>query len=156
VALPEGGQASTGITSHPGSRTTSHPLAGNHVEDAEMRGSSTTDHWYFPSAVEAWAKPSAAAAVMLGGLAHRRAGLDDQHERPPAGSALDRLQSHPATPDIAIVNQAAGGNRVLNDGLGPNVLARLDREVLARSGVKWLVVFEGVNDIGTAEATPAA
>jgi lysophospholipase L1-like esterase len=54
------------------------------------------------------------------------------------------------------VNQAAGGNRVLNDGLGPNVLARLDRDVLAQSGVKWLIVFEGVNDIGTADATEAA
>ena len=43
---------------------------------------------------------------------------------------------------------------MLNDGLGPNALARLDRDVLAQSGVEWLIVFEGVNDIGTAEATP--
>ena len=51
---------------------------------------------------------------------------------------------------MAVLNQAAGGNRVLNDGLGPNALARLDRDVLATSGVGWLIVFEGVNDIGTA------
>jgi lysophospholipase L1-like esterase len=57
---------------------------------------------------------------------------------------------------VAVLNQAAGGNRVLNDGLGPNALARLDRDVLAHSGVAWLIVFEGVNDIGTAPATPAA
>jgi lysophospholipase L1-like esterase len=50
----------------------------------------------------------------------------------------------------------AGGNRVLNNGLGPNALARLDRDTLAQSGVEWLIVFEGVNDIGTAEATEAA
>ena len=55
---------------------------------------------------------------------------------------------------IAVLNQAAGGNRVLNDGLGPNALARLDRDVLAQSGVAWLVVFEGVNDIGTADRDP--
>ena len=55
-----------------------------------------------------------------------------------------------------MVNQAAGGNRVLNDGLGPNALARLDRDILAHSAVEQLIVFEGVNDIGTAEATPAA
>jgi lysophospholipase L1-like esterase len=54
---------------------------------------------------------------------------------------------------VAVLNQAAGGNRVLNDGLGPNVLARLDRDVLARSGVARLIVFEGVNDIGTADTT---
>jgi lysophospholipase L1-like esterase len=57
---------------------------------------------------------------------------------------------------VAVLNQAAGGNRVLNDGLGPNALARLDRDVLAVSGVRWLLVFEGINDIGTAEATAVA
>jgi lysophospholipase L1-like esterase len=46
--------------------------------------------------------------------------------------------------------------RVLNDGLGPNALGRLDRDVLAQSGVRWLIIFHGVNDIGTAEATPPA
>ena len=54
------------------------------------------------------------------------------------------------------MNQAAGGNRVLNEGLGPSALSRLDRDVLAHSGVNRLIVFEGVNDIGTAEATEAA
>src|SRR5262249_42627656 len=37
-----------------------------------------------------------------------------------------------------------------------NALARLDRDVLAQSGVRWLLVFEGVNDIGTAGANQAA
>src|SRR6185436_18435178 len=59
-------------------------------------------------------------------------------------------------PRAAVLNQAAGGNRVLNDGLGPNVLARLDRDVLSTSGVDRLLLFEGVNDIGTAAATTAA
>jgi len=35
-------------------------------------------------------------------------------------------------------------------------LARLDRDVLAQAGVAWLIVFEGINDIGTAAATPEA
>lgn len=48
------------------------------------------------------------------------------------------------------------GNRVLNDGLGPNALSRVDRDVLSQSGVEWLLVFEGVNDIGTADASEAA
>jgi lysophospholipase L1-like esterase len=60
-----------------------------------------------------------------------------------------RLQENPETGDIGVLNQGIGGNRVLNDGLGPNLLARLDRDVLAQSGVCWLIVFEGINDIGT-------
>lgn len=66
---------------------------------------------------------------------------------------FSRLQSNSATASISILNQAAGGNRILTDGLGPNVLSRLDRDVLAQSGVKYVLIFEGVNDIGTAEAT---
>jgi len=54
------------------------------------------------------------------------------------------------------VNAGIGGNRVLNDGLGPSGLSRVGRDALDRAGVAWLVVFEGVNDIGTAEATEAA
>ncbi|PTU18311.1 hypothetical protein P175DRAFT_0552081, partial [Aspergillus ochraceoroseus IBT 24754] len=58
---------------------------------------------------------------------------------------------------IALVNQAAGGNRILADGLGPNTLSsRLDRDVLAHSAITHAVVFEDVNDIGVAESTPAA
>lgn len=45
---------------------------------------------------------------------------------------------------------------MLDDGLGPNALSRVDRDVLAQSGVEWALVFEGVNDIGTADATEAA
>jgi lysophospholipase L1-like esterase len=155
VYLAEG-QASNNITSHPGSRTTSYLLAGNHVQAEDLPGSTPTNHWYFLSGVEVWSKGSTAGAVMLGdSLTDGRGSITNQNNRWP-DLLLARLQSHHATNDIAILNQAAGGNRVLNDGLGPNALARLDRDVLATSGVKWLIVFEGVNDIGTAAATEAA
>jgi lysophospholipase L1-like esterase len=65
------------------------------------------------------------------------------------------MQATPATVNIAVVNQAAGGNRILADGLGPNALGRIDRDVLAQSGVSFAMIFEGVNDIGTAAATTA-
>lgn len=48
------------------------------------------------------------------------------------------------------MNQAAGGNRVLHHGLGPNLISRIDRDVLAHSGVAYVLVFEGANDIGVA------
>lgn len=56
----------------------------------------------------------------------------------------------PSLQSLAIINQAAGGNRILNDGLGPNALSRIDRDVLAHSSVTHAIIFEGVNDIGTA------
>src|ERR1017187_9551923 len=50
--------------------------------------------------------------------------------------------------NIGVVNRGIGGNRVLADGLGPNALARFDRDVLATPGARYLIVLEGVNDIG--------
>lgn len=66
------------------------------------------------------------------------------------------MQKNRRTSNIAIVNQAAGGNRILNDGLGPNVLSRIDRDVLAQSGVEYVMIYHGVNDIGTADNTTEA
>ena len=60
---------------------------------------------------------------------------------------------------MAIVNQGIGGNRVLSDGAGlagVSALARFDRDVLSQPGVKWLMVLEGINDIGNAHRADAA
>lgn len=155
VHLAEG-QASTAITSHPGSRTTSHIKAGDHVNAEDLPGATAVEHWYFLSGVEVWARPSTAAVAVVGdSLTDGRGSTTDMNDRWP-DRLVERLHARAATSDVAVLNQAAGGNRVLNDELGPNLLARFDRDVLAHSGVRWLVVFEGINDIGTAEATPRA
>ncbi|MGD9212115.1 MAG: SGNH/GDSL hydrolase family protein [Desulfobacteraceae bacterium] len=150
------GQASNNITSHPGSRTTSYMVAGDYVSDTDLDGATSADHWYFLSGVEVWTEQANRALVVLGdSLTDGRGSTTNMNNRWP-DQLLARLQGNEATAGIAVLNQAAGGNRVLNDGLGPNALARFDRDVLAQSGVKWLIVFEGVNDIGTAEATEEA
>lgn len=60
----------------------------------------------------------------------------------------ERLQASAATRGIGILNEGIGGNHLLTDGLGPNALARFDRDMLAQPGIRWLIVFEGVNDLG--------
>ncbi|GAB2955330.1 SGNH/GDSL hydrolase family protein [Nonomuraea fastidiosa] len=149
VHLAEG-LASDELTSHPGSRTTSYLIGGDHVTAEDLPGATPVDHWYLISAVEVWAPESLGTLVLLGdSLTDGRGSTTNGNDRWP-DLLFDRL------PGIAIANQGAGGNRVLNDGLGPSALARLDRDVLAQSGVRWLVVFEGVNDLGTAPATREA
>ena len=150
------GQASNSITSHPGSRTTSYLLAGNHVADSNLPSATPVDHWYFLSGLEVWSKSTTTGVAVLGdSLTDGRGSTTNMNNRWP-DQLLQRLQSHPDTADVAVLNQAAGGNRVLHDGLGPNGLARLDRDVLAQTGIQWLIVFEGVNDIGTTDATEPA
>jgi len=59
-----------------------------------------------------------------------------------------RLQAYHGTREIAVLNEGIGGNCVLRACLGPSALRRFDRDVLNQNGVKWLVILEGINDIG--------
>lgn len=49
---------------------------------------------------------------------------------------------------IGIGNQAAGGNAVLSGGLGPTLMSRYKRDAIEQQGVKYVLIYEGVNDIG--------
>ncbi|GJJ14397.1 hypothetical protein Clacol_008661 [Clathrus columnatus] len=152
------GQTTNDITSHPGSRTTSWWSFGNFVDAANMTDPSTQneEHWFFLSAVEAWAPTTSSAFAIVGdSITDGRESTDNGNNRWP-DLVLARMQKNSATQNIAVVNQAAGGNRILADGLGPNALGRIDRDVLAQSGVKFAMIFEGVNDIGVADPTPEA
>lgn len=48
---------------------------------------------------------------------------------------------------VAVINEGISGNQVLRDGAGVSALARLDRDVFAEPGVRWVVLLEGINDI---------
>jgi lysophospholipase L1-like esterase len=70
----------------------------------------------------------------------------DTHRTWPALLA-EKLQQSRATSRWAVVNAGISGNRVRRDVIGTSALGRFDRDVLARAGVKWLVLFEGINDV---------
>lgn len=139
-------------TSHPGSRATSWHLPGDHLTDPTMNGAASFDHWFNLAALEvercAPAKLPPKLIVALGdsitdGKGSTTNGNDRWTDR-----LAERLQADPKRRHIAIVNQGIGGNRLLDDGLGPNALARLDRDVLAQPGVTHMILLEGVNDLG--------
>src|SRR6185295_10344079 len=67
-----------------------------------------------------------------------------------------RIVSSPGAPKLAVLNQGISGNRILVDGAGVNALARFDRDVLGQAGVKWLMIMEGINDIGQTTRAPVA
>jgi lysophospholipase L1-like esterase len=145
-------------TGHPGSRATSYYVHGDSVAAANLINSKQVDHWYQLAEVDVLASPGAATIVALGDS------ITDGHGATTNGNdrwtdvLAARLQATPATRSIGVSNQGIGGNHLLTDGLGPNALARFDRDVLAPAGVRWLIVFEGVNDLGglarNGEVTP--
>ncbi len=58
-----------------------------------------------------------------------------------------RMKESKSTQHAAVVNQGISGNQMLRDGAGISALARLDRDVLTRPGVRWVILLEGINDI---------
>ncbi|KFY05324.1 hypothetical protein O988_00060 [Pseudogymnoascus sp. VKM F-3808] len=144
------GQSGNSITGHPGSRTTSWMQEGNQVNETSISGASVA-HWYFVSGVEAWAPATARSFIILGDSITDGRGSDDNKNNRWPDLLLARMQANELA-EIGVNNQAAGGNRVLQDGLGPSLISRYKRDAIEQEGVKYIMIFEGVNDIGTAGA----
>lgn len=141
--------APSNVTGHPGSRMTSYFVPGNHVAAERLENPKQTEHWYFLTELDVRTKPSAAAIVVLGdSITDGHASTTNANNRWPDDLAR-RLHANAATANIGVLNAGIGGNRLLRYGLGPCALARFDRDVLAPPGVRWVVVLEGINDIGT-------
>jgi len=135
-------------TGHPGSRATSYYVHGDFVSAANLSEPKHVDHWYQVLGVDVQTGPGGAAIAVIGDS------ITDGHGATTNGNdrwtdvLARRLQDSPSTRNIGVSNQGIGGNHLLTDGLGPNVLSRFDRDALAPAGVQWVIVFEGVNDLG--------
>jgi lysophospholipase L1-like esterase len=135
-------------TGHPGSRATSYYLHGDLVGAATLTEPRHVDHWYQISEIDVFSTPGGATLVTLGdSITDGHGATTNGNDRWPDVLA-ERLQTSPATHNIAVSNQGIGGNHLLTDGLGPNALARFDRDVLAPASVHWVIVLEGINDLG--------
>lgn len=153
--LPEAPEPQTG---HPGARATSFLLTGQHVADTDLPGARPTTRWYLIADVEVAAATNVGTVVAIGDSITDGYGVEPERNTRWTDVFAQRLRSEARTRGIGVVNAGIGGNRILLDGLGPNLMARFDRDVIARSGVRWAIVLEGINDLGTltrdAPATP--
>jgi len=140
-------------TGHPGSRTTSYLVHGNQVAAADLPDAKKVEHWYFVSGIDVTAAANSAAIVALGDS------ITDGHGATTNGNnrwpdlLAKRLQATPAAQALGVLNHGIGGNHLLHDGLGPGALNRFDHDVLAQAGVRYLIVLEGVNDLGNLART---
>lgn len=136
-------------TGHPGSRTTTFYAKGDHAAAADLPDAGRVVRWYQLSGVEVPAGPKSAAIVAFGDSITDGFGTGpDRNERWPDFLA-ERLQADPKLRHLSVLNHGISGNRLLNDSLGPNALARFERDVLGQSGVRYVIILEGVNDLGT-------
>jgi lysophospholipase L1-like esterase len=140
----------SGLTGHPGSRTTSFIAPGNQVSAASLTGATTVLHWYVISGAEVRSSAIGAVVVLGNSIADGRGSTNDMNDRWPDDLAhrLAEAATAGGTPSVAVLNAGIGGNAVVRGGLGPTALARFDRDVLSQSRARWVIICDGVNDIG--------
>lgn len=135
-------------TSHPGSRATSYLLHGGHSTDAELAGAEKTVRWLGLAEVDVTANEDARTVIALGdSITDGHAATTDGNDRW-TDELAKRVVAEKKLKNVAVVNEGIGGNHLLTNGLGESVLERFDRDVLAVSGVKSVIVLEGINDLG--------
>jgi lysophospholipase L1-like esterase len=150
------GQTSTTVTGHPGSRTTSYIIAGDKTASADLSGAVKTEHWYVINTIDVFTSNTAAAIAILGNsITDGRGSTTDSQNRWP-DILSGRLLKNAATQQIGVLNLGVGGNCVLSGGLGQPGVNRYQRDILNQSGVRWVIIFIGVNDIGTVKNASAA
>lgn len=142
-------------SAHNGLHTT-YVSKGNLTGEPAIADAITTQAYYWLAGVDVLAPAHAASIVTLGDSITEgaRSTPDTNHMWPAVLSA--RLAANKATADIAVANVGIGGNRVLRDGTGASALARFDRDVLSQSGVEWVILLEGINDIGRGNTEPVS
>ena len=128
---------------------------GDATAQPSIADATVTQSYYWLSSVDVVAPADALSIVAFGDSITdgARSTNETNHSWPALLAA--RLAGDKKTANVAVVNLGIGGNRVLRDNSGISALARFDRDVLSQSGVKWLMVLEGINDIGRAATAPA-
>ncbi|MGA2507953.1 MAG: SGNH/GDSL hydrolase family protein [Chitinispirillaceae bacterium] len=150
------GQTSSTVTGHPGSRTTSYLAAGKNDTAASFGVIDTASHWYVINTVDLWTtSPAAAVAILGNSITDGRGSTPDSQNRWP-DILSQRLINNSATQQVGVLNLGIGGNCVFSTStscLGPSGGSRYQRDILDQQGVLWVIIFEGVNDIGILATT---
>jgi lysophospholipase L1-like esterase len=147
------------VSVHTYALQTNYTAAGNQAASRTLDASIEIESWPFVRAVEVTASADSAAAgsvVTLGdSITDGAASKINTNGRWPDVLAR-RLQSDKTLSAMGVLNAGINGNRLLHDGDGQSAIGRLDRDVLTQAGVRYLIILEGINDIGQiTSASPA-
>ncbi len=146
-------------TGHAGARTTTFLAPGRQTAAASLEGAKTVTRWHQLADIEVSAAPAARAVVVIGDSITDGYGATTDANNRWTDHLVQRI-AQDGKRQLAVINAGIGGGRLLREGLGPSLVTRFERDVLARNGVSHAVVFIGVNDIGvlrrSKEDTPQA
>ncbi|MBP5061376.1 SGNH/GDSL hydrolase family protein [Pseudomonas chlororaphis] len=141
-------------TFHWDGKQTAFIAPGNQVNAQRLEGKEQVEARLFLSDILVDAPLDSRALVVLGdSITDGNGSTLDSNRRWP-----DFLAQRLATKNVAVLNGGISGARLLEDGMGASALARFERDVLSKPGVKSVVLMLGINDIswpGTAFAPNA-
>ncbi len=131
-----------------GVQTTYVSSPGNFTAAVTPPVAATTTSWFFTSGLAVLTDKRAGAVVAVGdSITDGFAATVDANRRWPNRLAA-RLQARADLRHVAVVNHGISGNRTLHDFIGPNALARFDRDLAGSPGARWVILLEGINNIG--------
>lgn len=134
------------VTGHSGARTTTYIKSSATVSDVSMIGAETNEHWYFASEIDVLNDADYAVIACLGDSITDGRGCTTNANDRWTDVLMERIKADGLK--LTVVNDGIGGNSINNWGLGESGRDRWQKEVKDRSGVKYLIVLEGINDIG--------
>lgn len=132
-------------TAHLGSRTTSYIIKGVAKPASDFSKAARIDHWYNIAAVDVQGSPKDVIAVLGNSITDGRGSTTNMQNRWTDNFA-EELHKHDT--QKAVLNLGIGGNCVMQGGLGEPAVKRYKADILSQSGVKKVIIFEGINDIG--------
>ena len=146
ITIHYGKISATRLTSHPGSRTTSYIAAGNTTDFSAPVAK--TDHWYTISAIDVKPRRRSAAIAVLGDSITDGRGTTTNGQDRWTDQLSRSLLSDRRTRNLSVLNFGLGGNCILRGGNGPTAQSRYRRDLFGPRGVKYVILFEGTNDLG--------
>ena len=146
ITIHYGTCSNTSVTGHPGSRTTSYLAKGNTTSFANA---TKTEHWCTIWAIDVVNDNPQAVAVLGNSITDGRGSTTNGQDRW-CDAFSRRLLDNESTANVAVLNLGVGGNCVLSGGLGVCVKERYQRDLFGQEGVKYIILFEAVNDLGYA------
>ena len=141
-------------TVHMGSRTTSYIMKGVTNAHSNFEKAFRENHWYNISGIDVYTMSTnmSAIAIMGNSITDGKCSTDNAQNRWPDVMS-EMLQLKHKITNQGVLNLGIGNNRVtVPGGFGALAKERFDRDILMQSGVKKVVIFEGVNDIGAARS----
>lgn len=141
------GKVPNTITSHTGARCHNWLTAGNHVSDVILGAAETTVSWYFVDSMDVFSPEKNDAIVCFGDSITDGYGCTVNRYERWTDVLAQLLQQEDDTKHLSVLNKGIGGNAIFG-GSGKPGKDRFDNDVLKKAGVKYLIILEGVNDIG--------